>query len=33
MGFTYGIFDLELLELDVVDCIHDIKPNLIPNPS
>ena len=22
-GFTYGTFDLELVKLDVADCIHD----------
>jgi len=34
MGFTCGTFDLELVKLDVTDCVHDNrgekdeKPNL-----
>jgi hypothetical protein len=25
MGFTCGTFDLELVKLDVVDCVHDTE--------
>jgi hypothetical protein len=28
VGFTCGTFDLELWELDVVDCVHDSIPSL-----